>query len=181
LRQAREEGYSFQADVNLANLLLSDRALEGYDTLYKVYPPLREEADRQALSEAVKEGLITCITSDHQPWSVEDKRCEFEQATFGAASLETFFGALWCEFQGAWDLGMLIDRISHGPRQALGIPTRKIAEGETAELTLFDPNRSWSLSAAELESKAANCLFLDRELRGKPLGIINKGMALFLE
>jgi len=181
LRQAREEGYSFQADVNLANLLLSDRALEGYDTLYKVYPPLREEADRQALSEAVKEGLITCITSDHQPWSVEDKRCEFEQATFGAASLETFFGALWCEFQGAWDLGMLIDRISHGPRQALGIPTRKIAEGETAELTLFDPNRSWSLSVAELESKAANCLFLDRELRGKPLGIINKGMALFLE
>lgn len=160
------------ADINALNLLFSDEDLADYNTDLKLSPPLRTRADQEALIEALKEGTIKIICSDHQPHTIEDKQCEFDLAAYGAASLEGFFGALWHRLHKDLSLAEFIPMISEHPRSLLGLETSQLAVGARAELTLFDPDQQWTLQKETLESKAANQALLNRPLRGKALGII---------
>lgn len=181
LREKKRSQSRITADVNLANLLLTDAALLNYDRHLKVYPPLREERDRQALLQGLREGVIEVITSDHLPQREEDKYCEYERAAWGAAGMETMFGALWQELHTQMDLEELLPAISRGPRQVLGLEIPRIELGAEAELTLFDPHQEWSLGAEAAQSKAINNPWYDKPLRGRAVGIINKGVTVLWE
>lgn len=180
LEKAKAENRLFSADVNMANLIFTDEDLENYDTNLKVFPPLRTQADRAALIEGLKSGVISAITSNHQPETIENKRCEFDLAEFGAAGIEAFFGALWHSLHSALSLEEFIKLIAHQPRKILGLDVPVIKVGAYAEMTLFDPDQEWQLTKDQLESKAANYAYLNRPLKGKALGIINKGAAVLL-
>lgn len=160
------------ADINAVNLLFSDEDLAGYNTHLKLCPPLRTKADQLALIEALKDGTIKIICSDHQPQAIEDKQCEFDLAAYGAASLEGFFGALWARLHSELSLANFLPMISEYPRSILGLQTPKIETGARAEMTLFDPDKEWTLEKKEVESKGANQVLLGRKLRGRPLGIV---------
>jgi len=166
------------ADVNWANLLFCDEDLQDYDSRFKVFPPLRSAEDREALWQALANGHLQAIASQHQPQAVEDKRCEFEIAGWGMATLELVFGGLGQANRGRLPLDRLIALLSHGPRAILELEQPQIQPGNTAELTLFNPALEWSFSAAQQESLAANYPPLPGPLRGKPLGIINGAAAL---
>lgn len=181
LREKRRSQAQISADVNLANLLLTDKALLHYDRNLKVYPPLREESDRQALLQGLREGLIDVITSDHLPQRSEDKYCEYERAAWGAAGMETMFGALWQELHPHFALEEILPAMSRGPREVLGLEVPVITAGAEAELTLFDPHQEWSLKASEAQSKAVNNPWYDQPLRGRAVGIINKGITVLWE
>lgn len=178
LERAQAENRLFSADVNMANLIFTDEDLEHYDTNLKVFPPLRTQTDRAALIEGLQSGIISAITSNHQPETIENKRCEFDLAAFGAAGIEAFFGALWQSLHSALSLEQLILLIAHQPRKILGLDVPVISANSYAELTLFDPDCHWELNKADLNSKAANYPYLNRPLKGKPLGIVNKGAAV---
>ena len=168
----------FTADVNLANLIFSDQDLEEYNSFYKVYPPLRENADQKALWEALETGLITAIASQHEPQAVEDKRCEYEIANWGMATLEIFFGALCTAGKERLSLEKMIELISINPRKILQLKPVCIAENEEADITLFDPDLQWEFNTDDTESKAANYPFHQHTFTGKALGTIQGERAL---
>lgn len=179
LRQAQGDKHRFTADVAVANLLFTDKELAEYDTNYKVLPPLRAEADRQALIRAIKDGVISVITSDHLPVDVENKKCEFDQADFGMIGLQTLFGALG-SLSEELSLEEIINAIAINPRKVLQLEVPSIKEDSWAEFTLFDPNEEWSLEKNMIESRSHNSPFIGKKLKGRPLGIINNGMLVWL-
>lgn len=182
LEKAQAKGLDISADVNLLNLVYTDEALESYDSNLKVYPPLRSAADREALIAALKKGSIKAIASNHQPRTIEEKRCEFDLAAFGAASLEGFFGALNASCGNELGLDRIIELISMGPREVLNYQTDlKIEEGATVELSLFDPELSYTLEASNLKSKGANNPFLGMSLKGKALAIYQNQQLISLD
>jgi dihydroorotase len=174
IREAKEKGQPVTADVNFYNLVLDDRMLMQYDTLYKVNPPLREPGDCNALIEGLKDGTIDAIAVDHIPQDVERKRCEFDHAAFGMAAIESAFGAL-SAVTNELGLDKLIEKFTAGPRAILNLPKISITEGSIAELTFFNPEQKWTLTPKMAKSKAANNPFVGREMRGKVIGTFNKG------
>ncbi len=174
IREAKEKGQLVTADVNFYNLILNDSALEEYDTNYKVNPPLRTNDDIEALLAGLQDGTVDAIAIDHAPHDIEHKRCEFDNAAFGMAALETAFANLHPALLKI-GLPLFVEKISNNPRSILGLPTIKIVEGAIAELTFFNPKTQWTLTKKTAFSKAANNPFLDKKLTGKVLGIFNKG------
>ncbi len=180
LKEARALKDRFSADVNLANLVFTDEDLQEYNTNLKVYPPLRSKGDQEALIRGLAEGTLEVITSNHEPHELEAKRCEFEQAAFGAAGLETFFGALWKRLESEMELSRVIECIAHNPRKVLALDIPHIEEGTYAEFTLFNPHKEYSLSQQDLESKAANNPYLNLPLKGKAVATLVKGTVVLL-
>jgi dihydroorotase len=179
LEMAQQKNKRITADLNLMNLVFKDKDLESYDSNLKVYPPLRTEADQNALIGAVKSGLVQAIASQHQPCTIEEKRCEFDLARFGAATLEGFFGALWANLSSSMSLDELIPSLTIGPRQILGFEKEvKIAEGKKLSLTIFDPDKEWSWDEYKAKSKAANYPFKGRTMKGKALAVFSKGQLI---
>lgn len=168
----------YTADVNLANLLFNDQNLQEYNSNYKVYPPLREKADQEALWEALQNGQIQAIASQHEPQAIENKRCEYEVAGWGMATLEIFFGALRSAGKNRLSLEKMIELISINPRKILNLKPARIAENEEIDLTLFDPDLNWEFNANEAESKAANYPYASQKFTGKALGTIQGERAL---
>lgn len=172
IQMGQAKGLKLSADVNLMNLVFSDEDLESYDTNLKVYPPLRSKNDQQALIEGIKKGEIKAICSNHQPRTIEEKRCEFDIARFGAATLEGFFGALNKACGEDLGLDKLIEAISRGPREVLKYQENlSVAEGQEAELTFFDPDLDYEFDPATKQSKGANYPFKNMNLKGKALAI----------
>ena len=127
---------------------MDDRLLSDFDTNYKVNPPLRTEQDRQALLEGLKDGTIDVIVSSHQPQDTESKRCEFDLAEFGMLGLPTFLPALAQVVSETLPWPSLLDRCTHLPRELLHLSLPKIIEGEEANLTVFDPTRTWDFNSS---------------------------------
>ena len=174
IREAKEKGLAVTADVNFYNLILTESALETFDTNYKVNPPLRTQSDLQALIEGLNDGTIDAIAIDHTPQDVERKRCEFDHAAYGIAGIETAFSALNPIFKQL-KLDVFIEKISSNPRKILNLPEIKIIEGAIADLTVFSISEKWELSRKNALSKAANNPFLNQPLKGKVIGTFNKG------
>lgn len=166
IRDAKKRGLNISCSVAIFNLVLTDDVLLEFDTHYKLLPPLRTQDDIKALIKGLKDGTIDGVTSDHNPIDVEHKKTEFEHAYFGSIGLESTFGAL------NKVLGMEETiRALTGLKNAFKIPNGKIEEGQTAELSLFNPLVDWKFSENDISAASKNAALLKRELKGRPYGI----------
>ncbi|MCB9169353.1 MAG: dihydroorotase [Flavobacteriales bacterium] len=175
VRQAKANGLWVTASVAAHNLLLDDGCLRGFDTFYKVMPPLREEVHIEALREGVKDGTIDCIVSDHRPEDVEHKKVEFARAAFGMIGLETSFAVANTVLQGRMSTRRIVERFCQGPRKAVGLPVPHLAEGANAEITLFDPRMEWKFERTDIVSRSTNTPFVGQPFTGRPLGVLARG------
>jgi dihydroorotase len=174
-RQAKEQGLRVTASVAALNLCFSDAVLRGFDTNFKVMPPLREAEDMAALIEGLADGTIDFITSNHTPIDEEGKNLEFAYADFGAIGLETTFGLVNKFLHNQFTINDLVRFLAENPRRVLDIPLPKIAEGEIADLTIFDPSTTWTFTQKHIRSKSKNSPLVGDILRGSVLGVVNRG------
>ncbi|MBN8697106.1 MAG: dihydroorotase [Bacteroidetes bacterium] len=173
IKQAKAKKLKVTASVNAYNLVLDDTALMGFDSHYKVNPPLRTKADTEALKKAVADGIIDCITSDHRPQDIESKDVEFDHASNGMIGLESLFGLLNSNL-GKQKIEDMIEALTAGPRKVLKLKECSIAEGQEANITLFNPGVAWTFDKKHIQSKSANTPFIGTKFIGKVVGIINK-------
>ncbi|GAA4814447.1 dihydroorotase [Tomitella cavernea] len=160
LRWAKEQGIDITAEVTPHHLMLDDSRLETYDGLFRVNPPLREVSDARALRAALAEGVVDCVATDHAPHAAQDKCCEFSRARPGMLGLETALGvvAQTMVAPGLLDWRGVAAVMSERPARITGLPDhgRPIEVGETANLTVVDPDSAWTVRGAELASIADN-------------------------
>jgi len=176
VREAKARGIAVTCEVTPHHLLLTDAALLGYDTACKVNPPLREEADVAALREALADGTIDAIATDHAPHSPRDKEGSLADARPGMMGLELCFGLLaGLVGTSGIALGRLIDALSTSPARIAGIDPPRLREGALAELVLVDPDARWKPEAVRLRTKSKNSPFMSRELRGRVLLTLARG------
>jgi len=175
LEAAKNEGLPVTVDICVHNLCFTDNDLLNFDTNLKLRPPLRSEEDRKALKKAFEDGIIDCITSDHTPHEYDSKICEFENAAYGAIGLQTMFSQLGMMFRKG-RLEDIVGAIAIKPRRILGLKVPIIKEGEKANITVFDRNIAWVLDEKTNKSKSKNSPYWGKELKGKALAVINKGM-----
>jgi dihydroorotase len=180
LARARAKGLEVAASVSINHLCFNEIDIGDYRTFYRLDPPLRPESDRQALIEAVRDGLIDVITSAHAPAPAEDKRRPFGEAAPGAVGLETLLSAaLMLHHEDGLDLLDILRPLTHGPASLLGLESGVLAEGAPADLVLFDANAPVVIDAAKLKSKSKNSPFDGRMLQGKVLGTWVGGRRVF--
>lgn len=172
IRKAKMLGLNVTCDTAPHYLALDDRVLVNFDTNFKVNPPFREEKDVLALLEGLSDGTIDCLVSDHHPHDEESKNIEFDLAEFGVSSIETAFAVSSYFTKDKITLDTLIEKWSIKPRNLLKLPVPKIEVGEVANLTLFDPLRTWIPVKEHTKSKSKNNPFWGKPLRGKVLGTI---------
>ena len=173
LRIAQEAGVEVSASTSAHHLLLSDMAVleSGYDSSTRLSPPLRSEGDRLALVQAVKDGIVGSVTSQHEPWTRVEKELEFERAQPGAVGLET---ALSAAVEALGGLEPALAALSRRPGEFLGLD-RRLAPGAPAEIVVLDPGAIWSVEAAGLASRCGNTPLLGRELPVRVSTTIHKG------
>lgn len=172
IRQSKAQGMPVSCDVAVHQLVFDDSALADFDTNLKVNPPFRSPDDVAALWAGLVDGTIDAIVSDHLPQDAESKNLEFDQAEFGIIGLETVFAAL-ITYNRELPLAKLIEKLTIHPRQILRLPAVRIAEGEPASLTLFDPAGTWTYDRTH--SKSKNSPFLGQTLTGRVVGTIHHG------
>lgn len=175
IRRAKSAGISVTAEVYVYHLLLDDHSLADFDSNYKVKPPLRTAEDVMALREAVLDGTIDVICSDHSPEDPESKDVEFDYAAYGMISLESFFGVLNTAFNGDLKPERLYELLVANPRRILGITVPCIQYGNEANFTLYHSGHSWTFTKEHLASKSCNTPFLGKTFKGKTFGICNNG------
>ncbi len=176
IREAKSRGLTVTAEVTPHHLLLTDAACIGYDTACRVAPPLREESDLQALREGLADGTIDSIATDHAPHSPLEKDCEFALASPGLVGLEYALPLmLGLVRDGVLRLDRLVDAMSTRPARIVGIEPPTITEGALAELTLVDPELSWTPAEAGIKSKSTNSPFTSQRLTGKALMTLAEG------
>ena len=180
IKKAKKEGSKISADVALHNLILTDEEITHFDTRYKVMPPLRSKKDCTALIKGLKDGTIDVICTDHSPEDEENKKTEFDNAAFGIIGLETAFGLIGKHLSKHLSLAEIIKKIAINPRKLLQLKSGNIEEGNTANLTLFNPDLEWEFQKTDIESKSVNTPFVGEKLKGKALAICNKGKFLVL-
>lgn len=180
LRNAHRDGKPFTADVAMANLVFTDQDLDTYDANLKVTPPVRSASDREALIQAINDEVIQVITSDHTPVDIENKKCEFDLAEFGMIGLESMFGALGNLRNDGLSLEQIIKCIAINPRKVLGMEAPSVEENSWGEFTLFDPDQQWTFSKEDIQSRSRNTPFIGKQLTGKPLGIVNNNILVWM-
>ncbi|MDC0676359.1 MULTISPECIES: dihydroorotase [Sorangium] len=182
LREAKARGIAVTAEVTPHHLTLTDAAVLGYDTACKVNPPLREQADVDALREALADGTIDAVATDHAPHSTLEKDCEFAEASPGLIGLELVVPVLLdLVRQGALPLGRLVDALTRAPARIARLEAPTIKAGARAELCLVDPNLSFVLDPARLRSKSKNTPFLGRQLTGRVKMTLASGRVVFVD
>jgi dihydroorotase len=172
IRQAKAAGLPVSCDVAAHQLVFDDTALAGFDTNLKVNPPFRSAEDVTALWNGLADGTIDTIVSDHTPQDAESKNLEFDLAEFGVIGLETAFAAVMT-YNRDIPLEQLIDKFTIRPRQIMRLPATRLAEGQPACLTLFDPTGQWTFDRTK--SKSKNSPFLHQTLTGRVIGTVHKG------
>ena len=169
LRLAQAEGVRATGEVTPHHLCLTDEALRSLDPNLKMNPPLRAETDRRALVDALRDGAIAAVATDHAPHARHEKDVPFEAAPFGVTGLETAFSALYTRLvePGILPLATLLERMSAGPARIYGIEPPRIAAGAPANLVLLDLEATWQVAEASFRSKSVNSWLLGQTLRGQ--------------
>jgi dihydroorotase len=168
LRRAREAGVAASGEATPHHLVLTDDAIRSLDPNVKMNPPLRGEPDRLALLEAVRDGTIEAIATDHAPHAAHEKEVPFEAAPFGVTGLETAFAALYTHLvePGLLSLETLLERMSAGPARIFGLDRPRLAAGARANLVLLDLAREWRVGEQPFRSRSGNSWLLGSTLRG---------------
>lgn len=173
IQEAKAKGLQVSCSVAVHHLVLNDEKLEEFDTRYKVTPPLRSEADRLALIEGVKNGIIDTITSDHNPIDIEHKKMDFDTAKNGTIGLESAFGALLTILP----VETVVEKLTSG-RALFGLKTPSITEGTPANLCLFNPDGKSTFTLDKILSKSKNSAFIGSEIKGEVYGILNQNQLI---
>ena len=177
--KAKDRGLPVSAETAPHYLFLTDRAVEELGTHAKMNPPLRSEADRQALRRALADGTIDAIATDHAPHSPDEKALAFERAPNGVIGLETSLGlGLRLVQEGVLDMGQLVERMSCNPARLLGIE-RRLAVGAAGDLTLIDPSLSWTVRPERFASRSRNTPFAGWRLPGRAVWTMAAGRVVF--
>ena len=181
VRRAKRAGLPVTSEVTPHHLALTDEAVLGFDTNTKMNPPLRSEEDRAALIEAVRDGTIDAIATDHAPHHADEKMLEYDRAPFGVVGLETALGvALGALHHTAGiSLNRVIEMLTSGPARAWSLPGGTLAVGAPADVTVFDPNREWTVDPKDFKSKSRNTAFRGWKLRGAVVATFVAGRKVF--
>ena len=168
IRDAKRAGIKVTAETCPHYYSVTDEIIRTYDTNTKVNPPIREEMDKQAILEGLRDGTIDCIVTDHAPHHEDDKNVEYNLAAFGISGIETSFGfAIKYLYEtGVLTLNEIADKMSYNPAQILGLEGGEIKEGGIADLTIADLNESWIVDPQKFISKGKNSPFGGYELKG---------------
>jgi dihydroorotase len=169
LSRAQAGGVQATAEATPHHLCLTDEAVRSLDANVKMNPPLRSAEDRAALVEALRDGTICSIATDHAPHARHEKDAPFEEAPFGVTGLETAFAALNTHLvgPGLLTLATLLERMSAGPAHAFGLEKPRVAVGAPANLVLLDTEAAWRVTEDGFHSRSANSWLLGQTLKGK--------------
>ena len=169
IRRARERGVRVTAEATPHHLLLTHDVLANYGTEYKVDPPLRTASDIEAVREALSDGSIDCIATDHAPRHYDEKEQAFDDAPFGVVGLETAFAVLHTRpvREDGLTLPALLERMSTGPARAIGVEGGTLAPGRPADVVLIDPGAEWTIDSADFVSKGRNTPFDGEKVVGR--------------
>jgi len=180
IREAKRLGYNVTTEVSPHHLCFTEEAVSTLDTRMKMNPPLRTEADRQALITGLLDGTIDCIATDHAPHSAHEKEVPFEQAPMGTTGLESSFAACYTELvrSGPMSIEMLIEKMTCGGA-IFGLEIPQMTIGESANLVLVDLEQKWRVGADGYESRSDNCAFDGRELFGRVLLTVADGAVAY--
>jgi dihydroorotase len=181
LRRARAEGVPASGEATPHHLCLTDEAVRSLDPNVKMNPPLRSDDDREALLEALRDGTIEAVATDHAPHAAHEKEVPFEAAPFGVTGLETAFAALHTHLvrPGLIDLATLLERLSAGPARIFGIERPRIAAGAPANLVLLDLRREWRVGDEPFRSRSRNSWLLGESLTGRVVLTVAGGAVAF--
>ncbi len=172
IKKAKETGVEVSCSVTPYHLFFCDDDLEQYDSNLKVNPPIRSKEERNRLREAISDGTIDCIASHHLPHEYDSKVVEFEYAKYGMIGLETAFSALKTSVPSI-ALEKVVMLLSTNPRKLFRLGEATVRKDQPATLTLFDPDKKWTLTEKDIRSRSKNSPFTGKELTGKVIGIIN--------
>jgi dihydroorotase len=178
VRRAKNEGINVTCEVTPHHFTLTDKAVEGYDTNTKMSPPLRSEEHLEAIHDAIKDGTIDAIATDHAPHHADEKALEYDRAPFGITGLETGVGLAFSELvhKGVIGLERLVEMCSANPAKIFRLEGRgTLKPGSIADVTIIDPERKWTYSTADSRSKSRNTPFDGWEFTGKAVATIIGG------
>jgi dihydroorotase len=183
IRDAKKAGIHVTAEVTPHHLLLTEDDVPGDDAIYKMNPPLRSKEDRQALLDALEDGTIDCIATDHAPHAKEEKDQPMTKAPFGIVGSETAFPLLYTHFvkNGSWSLQQLVDYLTIKPAQTFDLPYGKLEEGSLADLTIINLDKETEIKAEDFHSKASNTPFIGYQVYGTPVLTMVEGEVKFKE
>lgn len=181
VREAKARGIRVSCEVTPHHFTLTEEVVRGFDTRAKMNPPLRSESDRQALLEGLRDGTIDVIATDHAPHTSQEKEQEFDLAPFGVIGLETALGLTLTTLvgPGLLTLSEAIAKLTSEPTRILKLPKGRIVEGGDADLTIFDPNREWTVDASGFASKSRNTPFHGWRLKGQPVATLVAGKVVW--
>ncbi len=180
IRAGKAMGVRVTAEVTPHHFTLNDERVRSYDPVYKMNPPLREGPDVQAMIDGLKDGTIDVIACDHAPHATEEKELEFNEAPFGVIGLETTLGLVMTFLvdPGHITLSRAIETMTVNPARILRLPKGTLAPGADADVTLFDPKKTWTVDSASFKSRSRNCPFDGWKLRGRPESVLVGGRLL---
>jgi len=173
IRLAKAKGINVTADVHVEQLIYNEKDVLDFDVNFKLKPVLRREEDRIALWEGVKDGTIDAVFSNHRPFDTEEKEVEFDHASFGNLNLQTVFNSF--QLAKEFDLNLAIEILSSRNRSILSIDSKVIEIGQKADLTFFNPDKTWEFTQENLVSATKNTPLLGKTLKGYVYGVYNNG------
>ena len=178
IREMKQKNKNVTAEVTPHHIFFNDDALTSFNTHLKVAPPIRTEEDRRALIQAVKEGTIDCIATDHAPHTIEDKETTFDLASFGMIGLESCFGAVHKVLmdQEGLQLEEVIALLTAKPRAIMGFDPDLFTLGRAAEINVIDADKEWTFEREHVRSRSINSPFYGEPLKGKVELTISCGM-----
>jgi dihydroorotase len=182
IRQAKREGLPVTCEVAPHHLLLTEECITDYDTNYKVNPPLRTAADIEAIKEAIRDGLVDALATDHAPHLQSEKELEFLAAPFGIASLECAL-PLYIKAlieTGVTDWSGMLAMLTCRPAGVINVDKGRIGVGDRADITIIDPNVEWVIDAGAFYSKSRNCPYHGWTVKGKPVATVVAGEIRYL-
>ena len=173
IKRMKKNNSKISAEVTPHHLYFNDNALSGYNTNFKVAPPIRTEKDRKALIKGLKDGTIDCIATDHAPHTTEEKEASFDMAPFGMIGLESCFGVV----NKVLDLPLkeIIKLLTINPRNIMNFNSNLFKKGASVEITIIDPDHEWLFSEENIYSKSKNSPFIGEKLKGKIHYTLSKG------
>jgi dihydroorotase len=181
VRRAKARGLPVTCEVTPHHFALTDAAVIGFDTNTKMNPPLRTEEDRAALIEAARAGVVDAIATDHAPHHQDEKMLEYDQAPFGVIGLETALGVSLTVLHhtNGLPLARVVEMLTIGPARAFDLEGGGLAIGAVADVTVFDPERVWTVEPQQFKSKSRNTPFGGWPLRGKVIATFVAGRQVF--
>ncbi len=185
MRQGKAKGIKVTTEVCPHHFDLTDEEIDRqkFNTNFKMHPPLRTQEDVDAMIEGLIDGTIDVICTDHAPHAVEEKEVEFIYAPNGIIGLETSWAITNMRLYktGKLSLQQLVEKMSDAPRSILNLPELKIEEGMEANLTFFNTDEKWIFDEKNIRSKSRNTPYINKELIGRAVGILNRGKLVLNE